>query len=79
MKYGNQGDYERSLTMSVKDMIIKEIDKLPENKLAEVYDFIKFLETKQERELLQQSSESLSERSFEKIWVNEEDSVYDKL
>ena len=65
--------------MSVKDMIKKEIDKLPENKLAEVYDFIKFLETKQERELLQQSSESLSERSFEKIWVNEEDSVYDKL
>jgi len=65
--------------MSVKDLIKKEIDKLPENKLAEVYDFIMFLETKQERELLQQASESLSERSFEKIWVNEEDSVYDSL
>ena len=65
--------------MSVKDMIKKEIDKLPENKLLEVYYFVKFLEIKQERELLQQASESLSEKSFEKIWDNEEDAVYDSL
>ena len=65
--------------MSVKDMIKKEIDKLPESKLVEVYDFVKFLEIKQERELLQQASESLSAKSFEKIWDNEEDAVYDSL
>ena len=35
--------------MSVKEMIKKEIDKLPENLLPEVFDFIQFLESKRER------------------------------
>ena len=64
---------------TLKDMIKKEIDKLPESKLVEVYDFVKFLKIKQEREILQQASESLSDKSFEKIWDNEEDAVYDSL
>ena len=65
--------------MTVKEMIKNEIDKLPENMLVEVYDFVRFLETKQERELLTQASQKMSETSFEKIWNNEEDSAYDKL
>ncbi|MCP4265508.1 MAG: toxin-antitoxin system, antitoxin component, Xre family protein [Candidatus Brocadiaceae bacterium] len=65
--------------MTVKEMIKKEIDKLPENMLVEVYDFVSFLETKKERELLTQASRKISETSFEKIWNNEEDSAYDKL
>ncbi len=35
--------------MSVKDIIKNEIDKLPENLLQEVFDFIQFLESKRER------------------------------
>lgn len=65
--------------MSVKELIKKEIDKLPENMLAEVYDFVRFLETKKERELLIRESQKLSESSFEKVWDNEEDTVYDRL
>ncbi len=65
--------------MSVKDMIKKEIDKLPDSKLVEVYDFVKFLEIKQEREVLQKASQTLSEKSFENIWDNEEDAVYDSV
>lgn len=65
--------------MSVKELIKKEIDKLPENMLAEVYDFVRFLETKKERELLIRGSQKLSESSFEKVWDNEEDTVYDRL
>ncbi|HDH04132.1 MAG TPA: toxin-antitoxin system, antitoxin component, Xre family protein [Nitrospirae bacterium] len=65
--------------MSVKDMIKKEIDKLPDSKLVEVYDFVKFLEIKQEREILQKTSQALSEKSFENIWDNEEDAVYDSI
>ncbi len=65
--------------MTVKEMIKKEIDKLPEDILIEVFDFVRFLETKKERELLTQTSQKMSEISFEKIWDNEEDSVYDKL
>lgn len=65
--------------MSVKEMIKNEIDKLPENLLQEVFDFIQFLESKRERGLLVKASQELSKASFEKIWDNEEDAVYDSL
>ncbi len=65
--------------MSVKDMIKNEIDKLPENLLAEVFDFIQFLETKKEKTLLAKASLELSSPAFEKIWNNNEDAVYDSL
>lgn len=65
--------------MSVKEMIKSEIDKLPENLLQEVFNFIQFLEVKRERNLLVKASQELSRTSFEKIWNNEEDAVYDNL
>mgnify|MGYP001578736462 FL=1 len=65
--------------MSVKEVIKKEIDKLPEDILAEVFDFIQFLESKKEKTLLIRASQKLSEVSFKKVWDNEEDAVYDRL
>lgn len=65
--------------MSVKEIIKNEIDKLPENLLAEVLDFIQFLERKKERTLLAKASQKLSTTSFQKIWDNDEDAVYDSL
>jgi hypothetical protein len=65
--------------MSVKDMIKDEIEKLPDNLLSEVLDFIKFVEAKKERTLLAKASQKLSMPSFEKIWDNDEDSIYDSL
>lgn len=65
--------------MSVKEMIKKEIDKLPENLLAEVFDFIQFLESKREKTSLARVSQEMSMTSFEKIWDNKEDAVYDSL
>jgi hypothetical protein len=65
--------------MLVKELIKKEIDKLPEDILAEVFDFIQFLETKRERNLLVRSSQELSTRSFKRVWDNEEDAIYDTL
>lgn len=65
--------------MSVKDIIKKEVDRLPENALAEVLDFIQFLELKAEKDTFVKASQRLSERSFDKIWSNEEDAVYDNL
>jgi hypothetical protein len=62
-----------------KELIKKEIDKLPEDILAEVFDFIRFLESKRERDLLVKSSQKLSTTSFQRIWDNEEDAVYDKV
>jgi len=65
--------------MLVKEMIKKEIDKLPENLLPEVFDFIQFLESKRERIVIVRASQDLSAASFQKIWDNEEDAVYDSL
>lgn len=62
--------------MSSRDLIINEIDRLPEELLPEVFDFIKFLEAK---ENLASASQILSEKAFEKIWDNNEDAVYDGL
>ncbi len=59
-----------------RDLLINEIDKLPEELLPEVLDFIKFLEAK---ENLASVSQSLSEKTFEKIWDNNEDAIYDSL
>ena len=65
--------------MSDKELIKKAIDKLPEDILIEVFDFIQFLERKRERDLLVRSSQELSTASFQRIWDNEEDSVYDTV
>lgn len=65
--------------MSVKDLIKNEIEKLPESCLPEVYDFIQFLEVKEEKGRLVRGSQELSRKSFEKVWDNEEDAVYDGL
>ena len=65
--------------MLVKELIKKEVDKLPEDILAEVFDFIQFLESKRERNLLVRSSQELSTKSFQRIWDNEEDAIYDTL
>jgi hypothetical protein len=62
-----------------KELIKKEIDKLPEDILSEVLDFIQFLESKRERALLVRSSQELSAASFQRIWDNEEDAVYDTV
>lgn len=70
---------KEGIEMSVKEIIKKEIDNLPENLLTEVFDFIQFLESKRERNLLAKDSQELSTASFQKIWDNEEDAIYDKL
>ena len=65
--------------MSLRELIKKEIDGLPENILIEVYDFMQLLEVRKEKNLLARASQELSVPSFQKIWDNEEDAAYDKL
>ena len=65
--------------MSVKELIKNEIEKIPDNLAQEVYDFILFLENKREMNNLAKSSQELSKVSFQKIWDNEEDAIYDSL
>ena len=65
--------------MSIKDTLKKEIDRLPEDVLAELLDFIQFLDTKLDKNLLARASQEMSQASFARIWDNEEDAAYDNL
>ena len=60
-------------------MIKNEIENVPEEILVEVFDFIQFLIYKQKKETLANFAQMRSEKSFEKVWDNEEDAVYDNL
>jgi len=65
--------------MSVREKLKKEIDVLPEDILQDIYDFVKFLEFRREKDIFRKVSERLSEESFKRIWDNEEDAIYDSL
>lgn len=65
--------------MSVREMIKNEIENVPDEILVEVFDFIQFLIYKQEKESLANFAQLRSEKSFEKVWDNEEDAIYDNL
>ncbi|MBN1294773.1 MAG: toxin-antitoxin system, antitoxin component, Xre family protein [Candidatus Latescibacteria bacterium] len=65
--------------MSVKELIKQEVDNLSEELAEEVYDFVKFLEIRKEKNVLTEFSQRLSHESFSKIWDNEEDAIYDSL
>jgi len=54
-------------SMSVKDLILKKIEKLPEQYLSEVLDFIRFLEIKTQEEKME--TIIISETSLKKDWL----------
>lgn len=60
------------------ETLIEKIKHLPPQRQVEVENFVDFLAQKDELELAQ-SAMKMSEKSFEKIWDNDEDAVYDKL
>ena len=64
--------------MSAKDLIIQEMDQVPEPMLKEVLDFLRFFKAKQLQERLE--IPILSESSLEKDWLRpEEDEAWQHL
>lgn len=57
--------------MSAKDLIIQEMDQVPEPMLKEVLDFLRFFKAKQLQERLE--IPILSESSLEKDWLRPEE------
>ena len=58
--------------------VVKKIETLSPEKVAEVEDFIDFLRARVERELVALAAKG-SEDVFAKVWENAEDAEYDKL
>lgn len=68
----------KAVVMTTKQMILKEIGKVPEPMLEEVLDFIKFLENKSLRKISETAA--LSEASLAKDWLKpEEDEAWQDL
>ncbi len=65
--------------MTIKERVKTEVEKLPENLLAQVLDFIEFLESKKGQRSVAKECQELSSASFQKIWDNDEDAVYDNV
>jgi len=64
--------------MEVKELILKEIEKVPEQYLTEILDFIRFLETKVLTEGM--GTAIASETSLKKDWLKpEEDEAWQDL
>ncbi len=64
--------------MQVKERILREIEKIPDEYLDEVLDFLRYLETKTKENTME--SALLSESSLKKDWLRpEEDEAWKNL
>lgn len=64
--------------MNTKELIIQEIENIPEFLLDEVLDFLQFVKAKYQQEKLETSL--LSESSLQKDWLKpEEDAAWQDL
>ncbi|WP_415878832.1 toxin-antitoxin system, antitoxin component, Xre family protein [Methylomonas sp. TEB] len=62
----------------VKHMVEK-LEHLSPDRLAEVDDFIDFLQQRDQDNRLRRDFAHLSETAFAKLWNNDEDAIYDQL
>jgi len=61
----------KAFTMTIKEQLLQEIEKLPEPLLKEVLDFIQFLQNKHQQEKLEITH--ISESSLQKDWLKSEE------
>jgi hypothetical protein len=61
------------------ELMVEKLEHLSPNRLTEVADFIDFLQQRDQDKQLKQNYTQASEASFNKVWDNEEDAIYDTL
>jgi hypothetical protein len=59
--------------------LLDKIRALPDDKIAEVADFVEFLKLKLDEQQAAAAVTKLSEQAFAKVWDNPDDAEYDKL
>ncbi len=59
--------------------LFEKIRTLPEEKVAEVEDFVDFLRSREEDRHLVQAASLLSEDALREVWDNADDAEYDRL
>lgn len=61
------------------EYMLEKLEHLSPERLAEVEDFIDFLNHRDQDKRLRQDLTQASEDSFSKIWNNDDDAIYDTL
>ena len=64
---------------SVSRLLIKKIESLPAERVAEVEDFVEFLRLREEERALTRAATTASSPRFAEVWSNPEDDVYNPL
>jgi len=59
--------------------MVRKLELLSESKLIEINDFVDFLISKKEKENTEKFFSKISNTSFNKLWNNKDDEVYDEL
>jgi hypothetical protein len=65
--------------MMKAQVILDKLQRLSPDKLAEVEDFVDFLQQREQEAQLTQSAARIAEPSFQNVWDNPEDADYDRL
>ncbi len=67
------------LNRQYEQVIVEKLRALPPERVAEVEDFLDFLQTRTEAHQLIRTAGKLAEGAFSKVWDNESDAAYDRL
>jgi hypothetical protein len=59
--------------------LAEKIRRLPPERVAEVEDFVDFLQARADERYMVRASSKVAERSFERVWKNPADADYDTL
>ena len=59
--------------------LLKQIEALPAERIAEVEDFVAFIASREQERSLTRAAAAASTKSFSAIWNNPEDDAYDGL
>ena len=59
--------------------LVHKLEALPPERIAEVEDFIDFLNSRSPDRRLTQSASQIAEPSLAQVWDNLDDAVYDRL
>lgn len=62
-----------------EDTLLRKIQSLPPERVAEVEDFVDFLTTRSQDQRLTMAAARLSKQAFAAVWDNADDAEYDRL
>jgi len=68
-----------NMTGQHEQALIEKLKRLPPDRIAEVEDFVDFLQSRDDARGLTRAAMKSSEAAFGRVWDNEDDAAYDQL